>query len=601
MEKVIKEKFSAKIKSLNARQAYSGTIELEEELQGMSLEERHPLVAKMIDSFLEEGSKPNGRSSLVFRDILSIKEDDVVVEMVKSIGNGLLKCSHIPAPGPSAHPGRLSIQRVVNEGSEGDKEIPEATDDDKKKQKKSKANNIRQLYYDKSSLTEDLKMDIPPGVGDVVSFDIGQSRRTGRFLVHNLKIVERSSSPEVVPENSDGSGVGIVREVVPKRKFGFISLLDETATKREDLFFHLPNDKGSKSAVYRRGDEVEFEIFVEKSGKRVAKNVEVLPKGTIPSKAAANACNGFILMEPSHTSLSDTPLRKKLSNTSTSSGWDDKSDHTKNKSIDTHENGVILLLEDKTGMFSGRRRRRKAQTQSVSSYDDDAKSLDSFDSTDDGQSLDGMEECGAKPGADGDNSMVTLIHLAYKNGAIAIHGLGSSSSIDGSTNPKRGDMVSFVKARKGSGVRDVRIVTRNAAHFVQGRLESITPAANSANRNCGTAKFIAASEKEEVYDVDLSEVVSCDITALKEKQQVEAILHEGKLYGICRTADLYLESKLGTKKKERPKLNLTVKKNRGGTIMAQSMMAKGPGGTNGFVDGWTTRKSQFIEDQTTGE
>ncbi|KAL3937164.1 MAG: hypothetical protein SGBAC_007670 [Bacillariaceae sp.] len=179
---------------------------------------------------------------------------------------------------------------------------------------------------------------------------------------------------------------------------------------------------------------------------------------------------------------------------------------------------------------------------------------------------------------------------------MAIHGTGSSSSMDGSTNPKRGDMVSFVKARKGSGVRDVRIVTRRSAKFIQGRLENIAPTTNSSKRNCGTAKFVAASEKEEVYDVDLSEVVSCDVAALKDKQPVEAILHEGKLYGICRTADLYLESKLGTKYKERPKLNLSVKKNRGGTIMAQSMMAKGPDGTNGFAEGWTTRKTQFVEE-----
>ena len=40
-------------------------------------------------------------------------------------------------------------------------------------------------------------------------------------------------------------------------------------------------------------------------------------------------------------------------------------------------------------------------------------------------------------------------------------------------------------------------------------------------------------------------------------------------------------------------LNLTVKKDRGGTIMAQSMMAKGPDGTIGFKPGWTTRVSRY--------
>ncbi|CAJ1953346.1 unnamed protein product [Cylindrotheca closterium] len=599
MEKVVKKGLTAKINSVNTKEAYSGTIQLEEDLEAMTLEERHPLVGKMIHSFLEESGKPNGRSSLVFRDILSIKEDGVVTEMVKSIGNGLLKCSHIPAPGPSAHPGRLSIQRVVAEASEGDTEPGEGTAGEKTKKKPSKGSNNRQVHYDKSSLIEDLKTNVPPGVGDLVSFDVGQSRRTGRFLVHNLKIVERNPSPEDVQETVAGSGIGIVKEVVPKRKFGFISLLDETATKKEELFFHLPKDKGSNNVICRRGDEVKFDISVEKSGKRVATNVEVLPKGTIPSKAAANACHGFIVIQPSHTSLSDTPLRKKLSHMSTGTDksggrWDD----LHNKSVDTHGNGVILLLEDKTDMFARHGRR---QARSASSDDDDAKSLDSFDSTDDGLSIEGMEDGGAKLDADVDTSPRTLIHLPYKNGAIAIHGTGSSSCMDGSTNPRRGDMVSFVKAKKGSGVRDVRIVTRSAAKFIQGRLEKIEPATNPSNRNSGTAKFVTANEKEEVYDVDLSEVVSCDVAALKDKQPVEAILHEGKLYGICRTADLYLESKLGTRNKERPKLNLTVKKNRGGTIMAQSMMAKGPDGTNGFGEGWTTRKSQFKEDQITEE
>ena len=46
---------------------------------------------------------------------------------------------------------------------------------------------------------------------------------------------------------------------------------------------------------------------------------------------------------------------------------------------------------------------------------------------------------------------------------------------------------------------------------------------------------------------------------------------------VCRNSDLYLESKLGSGFKERPKLNLTVKKELkglGGKIIAQSGMAK---------------------------
>ncbi len=65
---------------------------------------------------------------------------------------------------------------------------------------------------------------------------------------------------------------------------------------------------------------------------------------------------------------------------------------------------------------------------------------------------------------------------------------------------------------------------------------------------------------------------------------------------VCRTKDIHLSSSFGSSGglSERPKLNLTVKKElqgMGGQIMAQSRMAKGPDGTNGFAFGWTKRVS----------
>ena len=75
---------------------------------------------------------------------------------------------------------------------------------------------------------------------------------------------------------------------------------------------------------------------------------------------------------------------------------------------------------------------------------------------------------------------------------------------------------------------------------------------------------------------------------------------------VCRTKDLYLTSKVsGIGAGQRPKLNLTVKKELkdglGGQIMAQSGMAKGPDGTCGFVDGWTKRKSPYAPPPTEEE
>jgi hypothetical protein len=295
--------------------------------------------------------------------------------------------------------------------------------------------------------------------------------------------------------------------------------------------------------------------------------VQVVPKGTIPAKAAHNACRGFILMEPSLVSLSDNPLRKSHSTASQGSDksgsgrWNNvKEEHHKTQHNDIVQEGYILLLEDKAGMFS----KTSASTKM------DTPAPDEGDATEKVAEKDSDEDTAMG----GNNVGVICTRLPYKNGAIAIHGAGSSSAVDDSSNPRRGDLVTFVKAKSGKGVRDIRVLTRQAATLLRGRLEDIVRTDASDGGDSGTAKFIAATEKEEEYDVGLAEVVSCDVAILKEKQTVEGVLHEGRIFGICRTTDLYLESKLGASHKERPRLNLSVKKDLGGKIIAQSMMAK---------------------------
>jgi len=191
--------------------------------------------------------------------------------------------------------------------------------------------------------------------------------------------------------------------------------------------------------------------------------------------------------------------------------------------------------------------------------------------------------------------------IPYRIGAIAMHGVGASLADDNSANPRRGDLVTFMKARNSNGVRDIRITSRASATLVRGNLQNIDLTTN-------TATFVSVTEivnsvpspKEKEYEINLEEVISCDPKVLKANEVVEGILHEGKIHGICRSADLYLKSAIksavkgGKLSKERPKLNLTVKRNKGGKIMAQSMMAKGPDGTNGFHAGWTNRVSKFV-------
>ena len=48
--------------------------------------------------------------------------------------------------------------------------------------------------------------------------------------------------------------------------------------------------------------------------------------------------------------------------------------------------------------------------------------------------------------------------------------------------------------------------------------------------------------------------------------------------------------------RERPKLNLAVRKEVGGQIMAQTKAARGPDDTDGFAEGWTSRESRYPEE-----
>ena len=567
----------------DAKQAYSGTVELENPVQPMTLEQRHPFVAKAVDEFLQNTQV----KKVVFHDVQTQKEDETYIEMIELKAKGMINWSHLPMPGETEHKGRLVLTKndtdppSENASSQAKEENDNETEDTSKtlkaSKKKAKDKVTKSIHFDKGCLSPELKKDAPPAVGDKVRFDIVQSRKTGVISIANMVMVERHT-PEIA--DSTDEGVGIVTEIVAKRKFGFISVEDENASKRELLFFHLasvvPAEGGKKDAPpVRKGDEVKFNIGTEKNGKRVALNVQVLPKGTMPGKADKNACQGIVLLEPSHTTLKNTPLRHASSNASNvssgsqSSRWDIASD--KEGSVDPFaDQGCILLVSDPTGMFSLRSKENGGSSHSES-----------------------------KSSSEDENGNTPLLRLPYKNGALAFHGNGSSPINDEKSQPKRGDLVSFVKAKSGKGARDIRVVKRGAAELLRGRLEDIKilDQADSESSKEGTAKFHATNSGEEVFEIDLTDVVSCDVGVLKEKESVEAIVHEGKLYGISRTADLYLESKLGGNHKQRPKLNLTVKKDRGGTIIAQSMMAKGPDGSNGFAAGWTTRTSRFAEIQ----
>jgi len=156
-------------------------------------------------------------------------------------------------------------------------------------------------------------------------------------------------------------------------------------------------------------------------------------------------------------------------------------------------------------------------------------------------------------------------------------------------HPKRGEFISFYYNKDTVKVKDIKLVKdKDPVLKVLGTLSSVSKESATFVLNDKHDKLSAG------YDISTNEVLGCDVASLTSKTQVEAIYYQDNVYGICRTSDLYLTSSKITPSKRRPRLNLTVRKELGGKVVAQSSMAKGPlSGTIGFVKGWTMRESRF--------
>jgi cold shock CspA family protein len=586
------------VKKVDAMQPYVGNIELDAEIQAMNEEARHPLTARMIRSYLERvTTEAEDLPPLVFHDVQSLKEDDVVIKLLETIGKGMLVHSYIPQP---SYPGRLCIQKSAGlSGIESEtpdcndidtngetSEISSGVDDSKDpaKKKVEKVRPIKSLRYDKHSLIEELRTELPPGIGDMVEIDVRQCRRSCRVFIENMNIVERcqASGTATVVETA---AIGVVKEFTPSKNFGFITLQEDSSTT-EVLLFQMKLDAdngegttGKKGPKFRKGDVVKFDIASEENGKRTAVNVVSCPKSELKGRADKNVCLGIVLSQPSHTLSKHTPVRKTAQNLAQKNDkagrWDTIDEDRKRSAVEDPitNPGSVLVTLDPMGFFTGRS--LKTAEQEVNS--------------------DKIPDHTSEP------TSKQYVFAKYKNGGLAVNGSGSSSIGDESTHPRRGDLVSFltVKSPTKSGVshfiREVRIVTREAATLVRGQLRNIvvdTTDSTTANVVRGSAMFVPDNDAQQSYDVTADDLVGFHLSEVKETEAVEGILHEGKVFGIARAADLYLESKHGSRSAERPKLNLTVKKDLGGRIMAQSMMAKGPDGTSGFAPGWTTRMSR---------
>lgn len=116
-----------------------------------------------------------------------------------------------------------------------------------------------------------------PRKGDVVRFDINQTKSTKETNAVNIRIIE-SQHPRTKVDDEEKEEVQQGYIAALKDGFGFI----ETISHDKEIFFHFSNVE-SKPERLEVGLEVEYTVFNrDKGGKVSAENVRLLRKGTIP-------------------------------------------------------------------------------------------------------------------------------------------------------------------------------------------------------------------------------------------------------------------------------------------------------------------------------
>lgn len=561
----------ASITKEDPRQQFSGTLELEESLTIQTSSHRYPYVSKLLDCV----SAGKYGDEVMFNDILSEKDALAIISMVNASND--LEWSYVPLPGESvedSHHRKLCIARRKEENAAAEESEPivdgasDAKDDSggseavesagkeqseskdistealaketarkaEKKKRTRKEKVITSLRYDRSSLPD--LSNGPLGTGDVITCDLYLSRSSGQVYVENIHVIERKERAAPAVKTAEGKEdvrrgkncTGYVTEVVPNRQFGFITGVDENGSKTGDhVFFHFnevvnsaddtPQDESPGkikkvilSDVIRKGDEVKFDAGPGKNNKLTATAVTILPRGTLklPSKVdKSTSCTGYILLEPSHTSLANTPSHVVLHGGPSLGGagrWDNVGKEGKSSPAsgsNIQEEGVILLLTDPSHLFSSHPQSRKS----------------SMDST---KSENGASD--DKPKSESDdvsNESAVGTHVRYKLSSLAFRGPSDNASRpDG---PRRGDLVIFGKTKGAKMVKDIRIEKLDAATTVKGVLIDIKADENSA--------VFVSSVNNVKYNMALSEVVSCEKSLIKENQEVDGVLHEGKIYG----------------------------------------------------------------------
>ncbi|XP_066254560.1 RNA-binding protein Unr isoform X1 [Euwallacea similis] len=118
-----------------------------------------------------------------------------------------------------------------------------------------------------------------PRVGDKVTFDINQVKRTKEFIAVDVQITQSAMQTNGIKHSTRSSGQvyqGFVAAL--KDGFGFI----ETTRHDKEVFFHFSNFDGDANSL-DLGQEVEYNLGSRSSTGSCssAENVKIVPKGTI--------------------------------------------------------------------------------------------------------------------------------------------------------------------------------------------------------------------------------------------------------------------------------------------------------------------------------
>ncbi|KAL4172750.1 hypothetical protein KRP22_007913 [Phytophthora ramorum] len=447
-----------------------------------------------------------------------------------------------------------------------------------------------------------------PHVGDRVKFDLAILKRTKQFQCKAISCVEAASTKtKAADTKSEGpKGEGFIVSV-KSEGFGFIQpALSVPGSMEENLFFHIKEiTTGQTLAELKEGTEVQYTIFVdEKKKKNRATGIAVLPAGTI-KKVLPESVKGVVtkasflhrmkggakgrFMKNSATKAS-TLGRIRLANDDADDSDADVDGESDDETEETEE-----VAQETAAEIAGADSESKDVTESDESKKADKKTApqktnkqsymynirDIVDPTvvlREGDEVEFISQITAKnPRA----AQIRLLVSHAKQGVVTriTEDLGGVIRLDGEEPA--------IEARFTA-----RSVLRGDVLSEGDRVEFAyrPPSAKQASKK--TKSDEKASKKEEEADEEKTEESTKD----ESEDGADSAL------GLA-TSVLRLSSSSSPEAASRSRsVNSTLKKAMrqvGANAMVASRMAKGPDGTRGFTDGWSSDSKDDATEITT--